>query len=291
MEAIPSFITFAVYLLLFLGIPGYFLYKRATAVSPQRPRDLNFTHDIVPTAYKAFTRVERHYFLNLPLSTKRVFCDDEVKLSQVSWWPAAHCRFYFKFLLVLKELKPCVLFAHYELEGVQACAQLVERCLNPILQTYDLEEYGFVLRKIEHAVPTEVHRGFEGGWIFADTRSPKWPLVQSVFLTPHPGERQKEFDVAHALGYPVLRPGNEGTMRLKDVTEAEALRRATGKGKAICCVEVLEYFSRGGYEDCRAILRYNALATRAGREVGTIIEIAENDHPGFERFHAMVMAS
>lgn len=48
-------------------------------------------------------------------------------------------------------------------------------------------------QQITHPLPTEVHWGFQYGWVFADTRSPQWTDVQTLFLTPLPaGQKAKE---------------------------------------------------------------------------------------------------
>ena len=38
--------------------------------------------------------------------------------------------------------------------------RLFETCLAPLPEKYQLGNYGFVAHKINHAVPTETHRGF-----------------------------------------------------------------------------------------------------------------------------------
>lgn len=80
-------------------------------------------------------------------------------------------------------------------------------------------------------MPTSVHHGFQNCWVFCDTHSAWWTHAKDVFLTPHPGWCQSEYDVGVALGYPIRGSGfkNQGTVYYIDAVESQELSRAAGE--------------------------------------------------------------
>jgi hypothetical protein len=80
-------------------------------------------------------------------------------------------------LFTLKGIKPCTLFWVPAPGSEVIYARLVEQRFVPLIEEYNLRDYGFVLRKINHSVSTKTHRGFQQAYIFADTRSENWSLV------------------------------------------------------------------------------------------------------------------
>ncbi|CZR68948.1 uncharacterized protein PAC_18849 [Phialocephala subalpina] len=113
----------------------------------------------------------------------------------------------------------------------------------PIIATYNLESYGFALRQIMH--PTMLNQGrpqpgkfWQGGWIFADTRSPIWPDVQNVLLptaqmdVAYKDLMTYEDKVGKCLGYPVPRHPRKtdyNVMQYIDETERQVLAKLRGK--------------------------------------------------------------
>jgi hypothetical protein len=108
--------------------------------------------------------------------------------------------------------------------------RLVRTILLPRFEKFRLDQYGFVLRKITHDIKLESQDDWRNTWVFADTRSPQWDLVNRVFFTPS-NQYHKSSATAHALGYPVLEHlGGPLTTRYiyVDVVATRNLARVTG---------------------------------------------------------------
>lgn len=98
---------------------------------------------------------------------------------------------------------------------------------------------------------------WQGGWIFADTRSPIWPEVQSVLI---PAARVNiaytdlmlyEDKVGKCLGYPVPRHPREidhNVIRYMDETERQVLAKLCRKSPNDIEVIGFEYFDDDGNE-------------------------------------------
>lgn len=197
-------------------------------------------------------------------------------------------------LFVLKEIKPCILFWAPAYGSETTYTRLFETCLAPLIEKYQLGNYGFVAHKIIHAVPTETHCGFQKAYVLADTRSDHWDHVQDVFLVPHPGQKRDESRIGKALGYPI--PQNDqnycvmseyiidelrgdGTedlshadhVKYKDMTEKWKLRWITGSNKIgdkVGAVDAFAYRMPANLRDSWAIRAHFEACLAAARSVG-----------------------
>lgn len=178
------------------------------------------------------------------------------------WTAAAHLRHYLEFLLVLKGLKPCLLFLKYAAENDPLFSTVVLDCLVPVMDRLDLWSYGFSI---------SFHTG---SWVFYDTRSPKVSLVKEVFVTHHDGPRVPERVVAEALGYPIhfdnWRSGRVVTIR--DATELKVLVSSGWPEEDSCCVQGMSFHCPEGDEDVwtevlNAYHRYMGAARSLGTEL------------------------
>lgn len=155
------------------------------------------------------------------------------------WTGAAHLRHYFEFLLVLKGLKPSLLFLRYSAENDPLFSTVVIDCLVPVMDRFDLWSYGFSI---------SCHTG---SWVFYDTRSPKVSLVREALLTRHDGPGVPDKVVAEALGYPVhfdnWRSGRFVTFR--DATELKVLVSRGWPEETSCCVSGTSFTCPAGDED------------------------------------------
>jgi hypothetical protein len=207
---------------------------------------------------------------------------------------------YMEILLTLKGIKPCTLFWTPVPASVAIYARLVEQHLIPLIDEQRLRDYGFVLRKINHPVATETHCGFQKVYILADTRSEHWPLVQDVFILPHPGQKPDDTRIGKALGYPVpqcnqtksrhdeyiidsLRSdivgqtNRTGIIKYKDETEKKKLRWTTGSdrmGDKVCAIEAFTYRAPVGLCDGGAVRAHFEACERAARSVGRALGLS-----------------
>jgi hypothetical protein len=252
----------------------------ASTTDPQLLRDKHFD-TIVHQFFDSFATAERTFLLHLsPADRHNLKVEDDP-----SWAPAAHFRSHIEVLMTLKGLKPCTLYAFFHDEGMLVFDRLVRTCLLPLMSHYRLEEYGFVLQKIDHDIPTTSHKGFRDGWIFGDTRSGLWSHAKDVFLTPHPDCVRSEADVGLALGYPVRDLGRKGTVKIwyKDATEQEELRKATGED--VCCVDAFEFWAHDERETCDMITIHIIIAMRIAMSVGRKLKVDFGHHPGAQHVY------
>lgn len=203
---------------------------------------------------QSFREQERDILLNVPGESRPEMGDEELDSHIAStrnekwWWGAAHMRHHLEFLLVLKGMKPCVLFVRHTIDNAAIFSTIVLDSLVPIMDRLGLWSYGFRL-------------GFrEGEWVLYDSRSPKRSQVEKIFLTP---KFVRELDqsgafaakdkmyyvpnleVAHALGYPILsdamQSDNEPSwIQIRDVTEMDELEQL-GRPPPLCCVQGMIY--------------------------------------------------
>jgi hypothetical protein len=242
--------------------------------------------------FEAFATAERNFLLQLSATDRR-------KIGQEAgdrpWFAAAHMRSHIEILMTLKGFKPCTLFAFYGDEGILVFERLVRTCLLPLMTQYRLDQYGFILQKIDHDVPTTVHSGFRNGWIFGDTRSGLWSLAEDVFLTPHPGCVRSEADIGLALGYPVQGAGRKHTDTIwyEDATEQEALKQATGED--VCCVNGFEFWAQDEKETCDMITVHFCIAQGIAKSAGHALKVDFGHHPSagknFEAFVNKIAAA
>ncbi|KAI1765640.1 hypothetical protein GGR53DRAFT_489133 [Hypoxylon sp. FL1150] len=188
-----------------------------------KTRDDNFNSRI-KASFEMIRDTERAYLLALD---KKMLPFPTNSADTPDWYAASQLRHYFEILLTLKGKKPCTLAAM--MSGEKVINGMILQCLAPMMEQFELESYGFVLRYLAHDVLSvqPMHPGFKGGWIFADKQSDKWNKVEDVFLLPHPGRRNPEDVIGAALGYPM--PGGKGSVYLIDNTETSELERITGE--------------------------------------------------------------
>jgi hypothetical protein len=242
---------------------------------PQLPRNEAFDSNALQV-FEAFATAERNFLLQLSAADRRSIGQEA---SDSYWSAAAHMRSHIEILMTLKGFKPCTLFAFYGAEGILVFDRLVRTCLQPLMAQYQLDQYGFVLQRINHDVPTTVHSGFRNGWVFGDTRSGLWSLAEDVFLTPHPSCVRSEFDVGLALGYPVqdARRKHTDTIWYEDATEQEALKEATGED--VCCVNGFEFWAQDEKETCDMITIHFCIAQGIAKSAGRMLKVDFGDHP------------
>lgn len=88
----------------------------------------------------------------------------------------------------------------------------VNEVLQTLLMKHDLKKYGFELRLIAQPTTIDGVEHWLNGWVFADTQSPHWNLVQesllpkSAVIIPGPLKNAYDDKVARVLGHPVLSP-------------------------------------------------------------------------------------
>jgi hypothetical protein len=191
-------------------------------------------------------------------------------------------------VMTLEGLKPYTLFAFYDDQGILVFDRLVCACLLLLMAQYRLEEYGFVLQKIDHDTPTTVHKGFRNGWIFGGTRSDLWSLAKDVFLVPHPGCARSNDNVGLALSYPVHGGGiHRENIFYEDATEQEELRKATGG--EIRCVIAYEYDAQDEKETCDMMTIHLIMALKIAKNAGRTLKVDFSDHPSVGKNYVAYM--
>ncbi len=201
---------------------------------------------MVKRAFREFTRLEREFLLALTPSDCRAL---GVEGDKANIRVACHMRFHVEFLLTLKGIKPCVMICHGK--DTVVFTRLVHQVLKPVMEKYNLEEYGFTLRQMPSLTLMEMGRPkpdvfFKDGWIFADTlalssnswtlpsisgKALLWPEIQKVFFSPttiHVSrEDLNEYQdrIGKLLGYPVRSPrqADQNEILYMDETERLAL--------------------------------------------------------------------
>ncbi|TVY52024.1 hypothetical protein LCER1_G004708 [Lachnellula cervina] len=227
------------------------------------PRDEKF-NEVVKDAFVDFKTREREFLLALskPQSEKvsNGYTSD-------STYAACHMRHYVEVLLSLQGIKPCTLFAHATAQDI--FTEMIQVCLKPVIKKYQLARYGFHLQQITHPMPTTAHQGFQDAWVFADTRSPLWPEVKQVFLTPNKGKADED-RVGKALGYPIDRAVGIASSRSSfcavDMTEMHDM-------KSSIHITGYEFFTGTGEDHLADILMHFDRCRRAARDVGTKLEM------------------
>ncbi len=239
-------------------------------MSTEKPRDASYAK-VVKEAIDLFRTNERAYLLTYK-SPKSEYAD------RPGWYYAAHMSYYAEVLFVLKGVKPCVLFASGDQSHTQT---IIDTCLKPLIEQFDLLSYGFRLQQITHPLPTTAHAGFQNGWVLADTHSDKWDTVQQVLLRPYPNPPVPEALIGDALGY----PSRKGPCAVSyiDETERQYLRKHVNND--VCCVDSLEFFCvTGGSAEYMAILRHFIRYKEAMQEVGRTATLDTARHPALAQW-------
>lgn len=229
---------------------------------------------------QTFRDEERDILLNVPAGPLRhdESCTDK-------WWiAAAHLRHYFEFFLVLKGIKPCVLFLKHTPDHETTWSTLFIDCVIPLMDRLDLWSYGF---KISFMC---------GDWVFYDARSPVMPQISKIFLSHHMDKvyditgafpieentyRVPHLEVAHALGYPIRSGGfdSQRWVNIRDETEMGVLA-SLAPPEHICCVQGMIFSCPVGNEDEWAdVLAYYYRCEQAARSVGTQLALLTENHP------------
>jgi hypothetical protein len=202
------------------------------------------------------------------------------------YYSALHQRAHIEILLTLYGVKPCTLYAHGLPEGLAIFDRLVQTCLMPVMEKFKLDQYGFALQKIHHPVPTEHHHGYQGSWIFFDTRSPDLQSVQDVFLTPHRGVKlRKEVDVANALGFLAWEGVDFQAITYRDVTEQHAVEMAVGAGLGAVNAMVL-VIPKGTDDQYQMVKDHMDDCQERAERVGTEIIFDFSGHEDFATYYS-----
>lgn len=182
-----------------------------------------------------------------------------------------------EFLLVLKGIKPCLLFHKYLDENIVLFSNVVIDCLVPIMDRLDLWSYGF-------GISTQF-----GYWVFYDARSRFRLLVDKVFLDHHTLKKKypkayllsaTQSLMASALGYPVPFEDypSDYWICINDKTEEDVLiskgQPDTGSdvhAMRFCC-------PAGGLDEWSRVLTYFERCDLAARSVGTKLELDTDVH-------------
>lgn len=224
-----------------------------------------------------FRDKEREIALNAPQGTCVVQGDvtsrrddsDEDKF----WTGAAHLRHHLELLLVLRGVKPCVLFLKYDHDNDPFFSTVVMDCLIPIMDRLDLWSYGF-------GISCE-----SGIWVFYDARSPELTLVKKAFLTSdcvknmnpeaypdrdYPGTPDHE--TAQALGYPVPFDDWQSGLfvAIQDATELDVLARRGCPEDQRCCVPGMAFKIPEEEESAwKKVLDFHRKCVETAKSVGT----------------------
>lgn len=244
--------------------------------SSSLPRDGGF-QKIIRAAFNDFKVRERNFFLAMPVSQCRKISPE----NPTPMYGACHMRHHIEFLLALKGIKPCTIFAHYTAQNI--FTEMVEKCLKPVFDKYKLLQYGYYLGQITHKMPTTVHRGFQHAWVFADTRSSQWPEVKDVFLTPH-DQPIEDTRVGKVLGYPVV--NGKATFRAVDYTEMADLKTASKQD--VCCVSGYEFFCDNSPEHFGTLMYHFDRCHKAAQEFGIELRMDLAGHQNMATWVAMV---
>lgn len=225
---------------------------------------------------QTFRELERAFLLNVPAGPLR---HDNTKTNK--WWDAgAHLRHHVEFLLVLKGIKPCVLFLKNKVEHNTVFSTVIIDILVPTMNRLGLWSYGFNI-------------SFEcGEWVFYDTRSSLLPQITKIFLTDYASKDISktgdysaecsempflvpELEVAQALGYPIRSDASRSYcyVNIQDITEMNVLA-SHGRPPPWCCVYGMGYGSpEGNEEDWMKILTHYHTCAEAAREFGTELRL------------------
>lgn len=229
-----------------------------------------------------FRDKERELTLNAPQGTRvggqLIPRGDEDKF----WIGAAHLRHHVELLLVLKGVKPCVLFVKYADENDPLFSTVVIDCLVPIMDRFDLWSYGFGI-----SIQSR-------NWVFYDARSPQLPLIKKAFLT-HPSVKRmdrvaypekyypmmSDHETAQALGYPV--PFNDHQsghlITIRDLTELGALAAAGWPEDQQCCVPGMQFnCPTGDASVWKKVLDFHRQCEEAAKSVGTGLFLFTGEH-------------
>lgn len=225
---------------------------------------------------QTFRELERQFLLNVSVGPLR---HDNTTTDK--WWEAAaHLRHHVEFLLVLKGLKPCVLFCKNSLENTSVFSTVIMDILIPIMNQLNLWSYGFRI-------------SFEScEWVFYDTRSSLLPQITKIFLTDYTSKKVNRtgaypaadsdkrylvdhLEVAHALGYPIRSDASDAgfSVNIQDVTEMDVLESA-GRPLPHCCVYGMGFLSpEGNEDDWIKILKHYHSCAEAARKFGTELRL------------------
>ncbi|POS80306.1 hypothetical protein DHEL01_v201289 [Diaporthe helianthi] len=263
--------------------------RPATSTGEKQRDDGNFDH-VVEEAFKAFRNLEREITLDAPDGSRVghgggsiVFSHSDNPPNDKFWIGAAHLRHHLEFLLVLKGIKPCVLFVKYGPDNTPLFSTVVIDCLVPIMDRLDLWSYGFSI-----TFQTEQ-------WVLYDTRSPKAALVKKVFDV-HVSEKymnQDEYpedtipgvpnsEIGRALGYPV--PFDDFAdgrwVHFRDNTELEALVER-GWSNYVCCVQGMAFSCPPGGDESvwKKVVDLYRRCQDAARDVGSDLLLFTGKYP------------
>ncbi|KAI9054428.1 hypothetical protein LZ554_001590 [Drepanopeziza brunnea f. sp. 'monogermtubi'] len=266
-------------------------------------RDCDYD-SLVERAFEEYTRRERDYCLALPDQECRMILELDNSVPNPGDWNlqiarSEMCRFYVQLLMVLKGIKPCLMFYHRAAPYV--LDRLINYALRPVLKKYGLLSYGFTLQQItnpKHASYPQGYRiNWEGGWIFADMRSSLWPgYILNTFL---PRVLQTQDDLLESgdrlckvFGYPVPRYPREEPFRqviYYDETEHVELSKLTDKDPSEGFVPGFRYFDNDGdittWRDC--VIHYLKCMDEMER-MGRSLVLDSHGHPKLMKYYTDV---
>ncbi|EKD15334.1 hypothetical protein MBM_06550 [Drepanopeziza brunnea f. sp. 'multigermtubi' MB_m1] len=234
--------------------------NESTEEDPGFERDCDYA-SLVERAFHEYTRREREYCLALSDQECRLILELDNSVPNPGDWNlkiarSEMCRFYIQLLMVLKGIKPCIVFYHRAAPDV--LGRLIKHVLRPVLEKYGLLSYGFTLQQITNRQHASYPQGYlvdwEGGWMFADTRSSLWPgYILETFLPrvlQTQGNLLESGDrLCKVFGYPVPRYPREEPfrqVRYYDETEQFELLKLTDKVSSDESVSGFGYFDDDG---------------------------------------------
>lgn len=196
-----------------------------------KPRDEAFD-ELTKQFFIAYRSLERKYLLNLDSEIeKQVRSGADGKLIYPDTYPAVSLRHHVEILLTLRGINPSTIMIkpHHDDSVSRVLTGVVLQCLVPLIESHELESYGFRLHYIVNCDLAGDGR-IEGAWVFADAESLKWPLVRDLFFKWTPGRFVPARIAGAALGYPVQYPmGDTVIVKLLDDTEQRFIQKVLGK--------------------------------------------------------------
>lgn len=235
---------------------------------------------------QAFRDREREITLNAPKGSI-VVSDENFRSEDYPkgkfYMGAALLRHHLEFLLVLKGVKPCVLFGKCSASNFPLFATVVIDCLVPIMDRLDLWSYGF---RISYQ---------SACWVFYDAQSPKMPLISKAFLV-HPKVKALDPVTYHKAGYPGLPDSESGAalgypvpfddfqsglyVTIRDATELDVLATRGWSEDEQCCVQQMAFTSPAGDKSVwKKVLDFYRQCYEAAKSVGTELVLGTDENP------------
>jgi len=268
--------------------------RTAESTTPEQLRDDAFD-EVVQAFFDKFVALERDFCLSLSLEESKALNPKNPKSTPAV--AARYQRHYIAILLTLKGVLPSALIKSGE-SNEFIFERMVQTCLMPLFKEHKLAAYGFSLFQIEHATLFGKEEKFKGSWVFADTRSNDWGLVQDLFIPPDRkvSNKREEFAFMHffrqSQGAPVtpyVREKESWLITYHDVTEQQILNENTDEELG-CVIGIAYEINYGTPEIWRDYIRHFRDCYIALGSVGHVLALQHANrqnkiHPAFARFN------